>query len=282
VDGLNMSANGVFSGTPAAAGSFQMWVRVQDSASGANSAVLTLVVLPLPSFSFSVTQPTTTTDQPAPKLTSAQSYPLALTGTVTLSFVPNATGLPAGFNDAQFASGGPTFQVTIPANSTTPSPPIPAIQLGSVAGDIIGTLGTLTMVGTTQTVPFPGSPPNVKITVPRLAPIIVPGSVKITNVTSSGFQVVLDASSTPRDLTSGAFVFTAASGAQLNGCTPNCAVPFGNDSATWFASATGVTNGGAFSLAVPFTFSGDTSVIGTVSVTLTNSAGTSAAVSGGR
>ena len=114
VDGLNMSANGVFSGTPAAAGSFQMWVRVQDSASGANSTVLTLAVLPLPSFSFSVTQPTTTTDQPAPKLTLAQSYPFALTGTVTLTFVPNATGLPAGFNDAQFASGGPTFQVTHP------------------------------------------------------------------------------------------------------------------------------------------------------------------------
>lgn len=102
------------------------------------------------------------------------------------------------------------------------------------------------MVGTTQTVPFPESPPNVKITVLRLAPIIVPGSVKITNVTSSGFQVVLDASSTPRDLTSGAFVFTAASGTQLNGCTPNCTVPFGNDAATWFASGTGATNAARF------------------------------------
>jgi hypothetical protein len=106
--------------------------------------------------------------------------------------------------------------------------------------------------------------------------------VKITNVTSTGFQVFLDASSTTRDLSSGTFVFTAAPGAQMNGCTPNCTVSFGADAAAWFASSAGVSNGGATSLTVPFTFSGDTSVIGTVAVTLTNSVGMSSPVSGGR
>jgi hypothetical protein len=239
-------------------------------------------VYPLPVVTITATQPATPADQPAPQLSLAQAYPFALTGTLTLAFAPNAPGLPVGYNDVRFPAGGVAVQVTIPANSTAPNPPLPPIQLGSVAGDIVGTLSTLTMAGSAQSVPFPGQPPNVKITVPALPPIIVPGSVKITNVTASGFQVFLDASSTTRDLTSGAFVFTAAPGTQMNGCTPSCTVSFATEAAAWFASATGVSNGGTVSLTVPFAFSGDTSVIGTVAVTLTNSAGTSAPVSGGK
>jgi hypothetical protein len=122
----------------------------------------------------------------------------------------------------------------------------------------------------------------VIITVPRLVPVIVPGSVKITNITASGFQVFLDASSTPRDLTSANFTFTAASGTQLNGTS--FTVSLTSTAAPWFdpGNATAVSNGGAFSLTIPFTFSGDTSAIGSVSVTLTNSVGTSAPQSGGR
>jgi hypothetical protein len=281
---LAMTVSGdtaVVSGTPKTAGTYQLTLRVQDNGSQTNSVPFTLTVYPLPSVTISVAQPATPADQPAPQLSLGQPYPFALTGTFTLSFVPNAPGLPAGYSDVQFP-GGATFPVTIPANSTTPNPPIPPIQLGSVAGDIIGTLGPLTMAGSTQTVPYPGPSPSVTITVPRLPPIIVPGSVRIANVTPTGFQVLLDASSTPRDLTGGTFVFTAAPGTQMNGCTPNCAVSFGAEAAAWFASAAGVANGGATSLAVPFAFSGDTSVIGTVAVTLTNSVGTSAPVSGGK
>jgi hypothetical protein len=269
-------------GTPKTAGPSTLTLRVQDSSSAQfTTPQLPLTVYPLPSVTLSAPQPATPADQPAPQLSLAQAYPIALTGTFTLSFAPNAPGLPVAFNDAQFPSGSTTFQVTIPANSSTPNPPIPPIQLGSVAGDIIGTLGTLTATGG-QTLPFAGPPPTVKITVPVLPPIIVPGSVKITNVTSSGFQVFLDASSTTRDLASGAFVFTAAPGTQMNGCTPNCTVNFGPEATAWFASPAGISNGGTTSLTVPFAFSGDTNVIGTVSVTLTNSVGTSAPASGGK
>ena len=96
----------------------------------------------------------------------------------------------------------------------------------------------------------------------------MPGSVKIQSITSSGFQVFLDANSTPRDLVSGALTFTAASGAQLTGCTPNCTFQLSTDPnvTAWFAStnATGVANGGAYSLTVPFTFTGDTNAIATL------------------
>jgi hypothetical protein len=282
---LAMTASGdtaVISGTPGTAGSYQLSVRLQDSGSQSTTATVALPVYAPPSITITAPQPATAADQPTPQLSLSQAYPFALSATLTLSLTPNVPGLPAGYNDAQFPDGTTRFAVSIPANSATPNPPISAVQLGSVAGDIIGSLGPLMIPGSAQTVPFAGTPPSFKITVPALPPIIVPGSVKIINVTASGFQVFLDASSTTRDLSSGAFVFTAASGTQMNGCTPNCTVTFGPDAAAWFASAAGVANGGTTSLTVPFTFNGDASVIGTVSVTLTNSVGISAAVSGGR
>jgi len=275
---------GVLSGTPVTSGSFQLGMRVQDSAGQANGTVLAWTVNPAPpTMSITVTQPTALIDQPVPRASLGQPYPAALNATYRLTFTPS-TAMPADYNnnDVQFVTGGNMSpSVAFPANSTA-SVTLPAVQLGSVWGTITVQLASLTMAGTGQNVPLPSPVPSVAITVPRLAPIITPGSVKIIDITSSSFQVVLDASSTPRDLTSGAFVFTAASGTQLNGCTPNCTVQFSNDAATWFSSSNGVANGGAFSLTVPFTFSGDTSVIGTVSVTLTNSAGTSAAVAGGK
>src|SRR5579871_5140611 len=266
---LALTASGdtaVVAGTPQTAGSYQLNVRVQDSASQSTSTGVTVGVYPPLSITLSAAQPVTPADQPMPQLSLGQSYPFAMTGTLALTFVPNATGTPAGYNAAQFSDGTTRFAVIIPANSTTPNPPVPAVQLGSVAGDVVATLGPLMVTGTAQLVPSDGPSP----------------SVKITNVTASGFQVFLDASSTTRDLTSGAFVFTAAPGRQMTGCSPNCTVNFASEAAAWFASADGIASGGNTSLSVPFTFSGDTSVIATVSVTLTNSAGTSAAVSGGR
>jgi hypothetical protein len=49
---------------------------------------------------------------------------------------------------------------------------------------------------------------------------------------------------------------------------------------SWFSSQSGLNAGGAFDLQIPFTFSGDTSAISSVSVTLVNSAGTSSAAPG--
>ncbi|SPF37513.1 hypothetical protein SBA4_2010018 [Candidatus Sulfopaludibacter sp. SbA4] len=122
--------------------------------------------------------------------------------------------------------------------------------------------------------------PSAPITVPRLAPVIVPGSVKITSITSSGFQVILDASSTPRDLTGATFTFAAAPNATLNGTSQT--VSLTTAASGWFVPANENPSGGTFSLTVPFPFTGNTSALGTVSVTLTNSAGTSVAQSGGQ
>jgi hypothetical protein len=93
-------------------------------------------------------------------------------------------------------------------------------------------------------------------------------------------MVDIVASSTSRDLTAASLTFTAASGAQLNGT--KFTVQLSDIAGAWFGDVTSLSAGGAFEVQIPFTFSGDTSAIGAVSVTLTNSAGTSSPISGVR
>jgi hypothetical protein len=258
---------------------------VQDSSSptSATATVLSLTVLAAPAPSITVTQPSTLTDQPAPQFTLSPPYPLALSATFSLTFTSNAANLPANYinPDVKFIGGSTTAgPFTIPANSSA-AMLLPAIQLGTVAGIITVSLATLT-TSAGQSV-LPANPVTTTITVGRFAPTIVPGSVKIVNITSTGFSVFLDGTSTPRDLTSASLTFTAASGDQLNGT--QFTVSLTAAATAWFSDTganRGVANGGAFSLTLPFNYSGDTTAIGTVSVTVTNSVGTSGAVSGGR
>ncbi len=284
---LTISVGGVLSGSPHMAGTFQVMVQVQDSASPPATATKTYSVkfdfAALPPASLTVnTQPSTPADQPVPQFSFGQAYPAALKGTFQLSFTPNAAGLPASYSNGavQFAGGGTTAQVNLPAGSTA-AVALPAVQIGSVAGTIGVRLTALADTVTGQSVPLPSPAPAASITVPRIAPVVVPGSVKIANIGASGFQLTFDANSTPRDLARANVTFSAASGAQLTG-TQSFTVPLDTAAASWFPSAAGVAAGGAFSVTIAFGYSGDTSALGPVSVTLTNSVGTSAAVSGGR
>jgi hypothetical protein len=156
--------------------------------------------------------------------------------------------IPAGSSTANLAQGG-------------------AIQQGTTAGTIVVTLTRL-VAGTTNVLPQPN--PSLSVTVPRLVPG-TPGSLQITNQTSTGFSVQFDAYSTPRDLSNVTFTFQAASGAQLQGTS----FSFPLDGTSWFSSTQGQANGGSFSVTMPFTFSGDTSALGSVTVTLSNSVGSS-------
>jgi hypothetical protein len=103
----------------------------------------------------------------------------------------------------------------------------------------------------------------------------------MVNVTASSFEVELTAYSTPRDLSSARFTFIAAADSDLEG-NSTLDVALNERFSGWYESAEGRQNGGAFRLRVPFALEGDAGAIDSVVVTLTNSAGTSAAVSGGR
>jgi hypothetical protein len=146
-------------------------------------------------------------------------------------------------------------------------------QQGTVAGTITATITSVN--GNTLPV---SSQPTVTQAVKALAPVITTGSVKITNLTTTGLTVELDAYSTTRDLSSATFTFQAASGATLSGTSQT--VSLTSAATSWFSGSGGLAAGGSFHLSVPFTYSGDTSALSGVSVTLTNSVGTSTAATG--
>jgi hypothetical protein len=207
--------------------------------------------------------------------------------TFALSFAPDASvkGLPTTYTnpDVLFPNGTTTSAaVNILANSTA-AVSVQPVQLGSVAGVVTVRLASLIDQRTGQTLPLPSPVPSTTITVKPAAPVIT--SVKITAVTTSSFQVVVDAASTTRDLSSASLTFTAASGTQLNGSPQT--VSLTSAAAAWFVpngnASLAKGNGGAFSVTMTFPYSGDTTALGTVSVTLTTTGqGTSPAVSGGR
>jgi hypothetical protein len=205
----------------------------------------------------------------------ASATPVALQGTVQLSFSSTAPGLPAGYVDPglQFSTGQTSATFSIGAGSN--SARVAALQQGTVEGTIAVTLMNLTANGVSV---LPSSTVIGTVTIPPLPPVITAGSVQITNLSSSGFDVVLTGYSDTRDMTTATFTFTPASGSAFSGTT-TFAVPVSSVFTSWFDSAAGQQNGSMFLLTVPFTISGPTSVLGSVSVTLTNSVGTSAPAS---
>jgi hypothetical protein len=274
--GLTLNpSTGAITGTPTTVGVFTFTAMLQDSSAPAQTAsqAFSITINPVLSISISGTQ------QPGLQISNGQVQaaspaPADINGNISLTFTPNASDLPAAYTNP-----GVCFSTTTCGTSPVTSIPFtisagqtsviitPPLQTGTVAGDIVLTLTT------------PGQTVTSRATIPRLPPIIEANSVQILDVTSTGFVVELVANSTPRDVQSVSFTFAAAAGAQLNGTT-TFSVNIDSAMSQWFSSSQGQGYGSAFSLQVPFTFSGNSAAIGSVSVTLTNSVGTSTAVTG--
>jgi hypothetical protein len=241
------------------------------------------LVYPLSSIALSGLAATTVPTQPLSlNLQLASAAPTDLQGVLTLGFVPNAAGVPATYMDPalQFASGGTTFSFAIKGGTTSPAAPIPNIQQGTVAGQITVTLTSLS-AGNLPV--LPAAPVSASVTVPPIAPVVE--SCAVGTIANGAFSVQLDAYSTPRDLASATYTFTAAAGAQItvtaaNGGqvtgTTQISVPVTTQLSQWFAGSTSQPNGSVFSLQAPFTLSGDPNALQSVSVALTNSIGASA------
>ena len=192
----------------------------------------------------------------------------AMAGTLNLSFAANAADLPSAYMDPnlQFlnAPSKTTYNLTVPAGVT--SVPMPEINPGSVAGSITVTftVGGQEVAASTMTVE-------------PVAPIIT--SVQIVSA-STGFDVEIVASSTPRDIENAVLTFTPAAGVKISGSN-TVTLPVSSLLAQWYSSAEGQSNGSLFTLTVPFTISGGgLNYIQSVTVTLSNSVGTSTPVTG--
>jgi len=199
-------------------------------------------------------------------------FPHALTGTMTLAFVPGSS-VPFDDPSIQFSTGGRQVTYTFPPNSTQA-----VIAENSAVGIQTGTVaGTLTLSATIQS-PGTVQPPSVPSIVSVL-PLQTPIVTKITKDTQSGLAVLIVLMSNTRDLNSVTFTFGTTPSVKLNcgslaGCSVNgTSITFDIQSlfSAWYAAD--VTYGGASTLRVPIVIDG--SLVGNVNVSVRNSRGPS-------
>ena len=193
------------------------------------------------------------------------AYPVDVTGTLTLTFAPNAANN-ADDQAIQFSTGNRTVTFTIPAGQTQavfPMTPL-GLQTGTTAGTI--TLTTTLQAG--------GAPINCNcqltqtIIVPRSAPVL--STVRATR-TATGFNVVVTGFTTTREITQGTFRFAGTTNLQTTELTVALTAIFN----TYFQGDDGAKAGGQFTLTIPFTIQGDTANVNSVTVVLTNAVGSS-------
>jgi hypothetical protein len=273
--GLVLTGAGTVSGTPSEAGTFTFTVQVTDSNGATASQPFTISITPpsLPQVNVSgVPESSTAAQQITFGVALASVYPLDVTGTITISFEPNAVA-PAVDPAIQFSTGGTTVNFTIPKNSANAVfGPSKVSQIGLQTGTVSGTI-TLSFTFEAAGVQLTTLSPT--ITIPRAAPTII--AVKL--VTSSNtLQVEVTGYSTPRELTEADLTFTPASGASLQ--TTSAIIDLTAVGQQWFQSTASAQYGSQYILTLPFTASqGSISAVASVTVTLKNSGGSSSAVS---
>lgn len=271
--GLSLNAAGVISGTALSAGTFTFTVQVADGARASATAAFTLVVrLPAtPGVNFTgLTETVQPAQQPRLGVGIATSYPVPITGTLTLSFTPDAA-VPADDPAVVFTNGRRTIDFTIPANSTQAQLPEGfAMQTGTVAGTI--TLSTVLRAQGQEITPSPV--PSQVGRISRSAPVV--RSVRARRV-AGGLEIEVTGFATSREIVSALFRFTGSAGSSFQ--TAELTVPLTEAAQRWYQSEPSRPFGSQFTLTQQFTVQGDTNAIGSVTVTMTNSQGASQAAS---
>jgi hypothetical protein len=205
--------------------------------------------------------------QPLMTISLASPYSLDVTGTATLTFASSVGG---DDQTIQFGTGGRTVNFTIPAGTTQANfsgKANVAVLTGTVAGTITIKL-SLSASGTDVT---PTPPPTATITLVTTVPFIQ--SVQLQQATG-GFTVVITGFSTTRDMVSGLFHFAPSTNATL--AASDVTVQLGAAFTSWYSNTASNAVGSQFLLTVPFTTqNGPPGDIVAVTVTLTNSKGTS-------
>jgi hypothetical protein len=174
---LQLSSSGVISGTPTASGTFSVTLKVTDAAQQTATQALTITVAlpPLPQVTIGTITATAATQQPV-SLSLGSSFPVALTGTLSVSFQSAVGGNPTEVQFITSSGGSSTADFSIAAGSPTPAP--------------------------IETITIASSAPVIK-------------SVSFSN-TGGALTVTVTGYSTTREMVSGQFTFAPATGSTLS------------------------------------------------------------------
>jgi hypothetical protein len=189
--------------------------------------------------------------------------PGPLTGTSTLSFAPD-TG--ADDPNVVFSSGRRTANFTVAqgaANALFNPDPL-GLQTGTVAGTI--TIVTRLFSNGVDVTP---APPATRVVRIQPGPPVITSASLVRSAQS--LQIVISGYAPTRHVSSASVTFAPAAGASLQ--TAQFSVPVESTFVPWYTSSASAPFGSQFTLTLPF--NGDTSAVGSVQVSLTNSQGTS-------
>jgi hypothetical protein len=264
--------NGTLSGAPTGFGSYTFGIMVTDATE--STAIKTFTV----EFTLPPVPPATITQlggtagpaqQPAFGIRLNQAYPVTLNGLVTLTFTPDRYGDDPA---VLFSNGSRTMPFTIPAGQQTADfgSILAALQTGTVAGNI--TLTASLLVDGRDVTPDPV--PRHTVRIGPLAPVI--SKLEIIR-TSGGFELVVTGYSTPRQMTQAVVKLTPASGSAI--ATGEFALPLENAFTSYYSGTASAPYGSQFRLVIPFFVPQGLNGLASVSVTLTNPVGASAASS---
>ena len=274
--GLTLNgATGAIAGTPQAAGAFNFTVKVTDSAQATATAPLSLNigVTGLPAVTIGgVPDTATPLEQPTISLSLASAAPVALTGQLVLTFESDAA-VQGDDPSIQFSTGGRTADFSIAANATTATFPQATLLLQTGIGGGDDHICTVKLsAGGTDVTPSPAPTKTIKIA--RTAPVI--RTLKLVTV---GERV--------RGLDHGILAVAGVDAdrravhrnGRLQPANDQCdgAAQHGGDAVV--SGSSPQQYGSQFTIVQPFTVTGTANAVTSVSVTLSNAVGTSAAVS---
>jgi hypothetical protein len=250
-------------------GSHNLTVVTPGGSSGPASFTVTPGGL---SFTYNMPQVLNPTEQTPIQVALASAVSDSVTGTLTLTFTPNATN-PSDDPNVTMVNGDASARnsnVTVPSNTLNANLSLSngVLQAGTVAGTIELSVTNVQEGGASVT---PGNG-TFDIQVPRLPPVIT--GIRVLNVTSAGFDVEITGYSTTRDIGSAKFDFGAATGQKL--LTLELQPSVTSAFTTYYKSSASDATGSAFVYTQPFSIKqGTVNAVASVTVALTNSAGTS-------
>lgn len=231
----------------------------------------------LPSYTLGgVSNPVPPRTQPKVSLALGATYPVAISGTLSLTTAGDLPNDPS----VQFSSGGQTVSFVIPANSTNAifanSGTSIAFQSGTVARTITLTPSFATQAGGVDLTP--ATPRTLQVSVVPAVPVLT--SLQLTNVSANGLSIVVTGYVTTRTLTNWVVQFSTAQGFTMP--QSKFTLNIQPVSALWFQGNTSLAFGGQFTITVPFSFQGALptgatilNVLNSIAVNVSNELGSS-------